>query len=308
MQEASIDGKLLDFSYKYPFSKEAKELVNSFNAKFEERYLAEGKIRLEEALNSGSIKFMRTNLSSVKKAYLFSYVYARMLASALNSRSMLDKYIRAEGERIVEAMLDKPEEILAVSSALKVSIRQSDGEFSVKFTEFLKHAESAGLSLIKQQLKAGIVYMSNDIAARLLGGAAKAEVSKNLPIKMSMLPREVISAAASVNVPLRRSISPVADPGRYAWVGKLLSTPIGDIRHRTVNLILAPYMVNVKGLGEEGAVRAIMDYISRCKEIDPNTNVNESYIRYQCRYAKGKGMRPLSLEKAKELLAGQVDL
>ena len=86
MQEASVDEKLLDFSYKYPFSKEAKELIGSFNARFEDKYLAEGKIRLEEALNSGSIKFIRTNLGSVKKAYLFSYVYARMLASALNTR------------------------------------------------------------------------------------------------------------------------------------------------------------------------------------------------------------------------------
>ncbi len=308
MQEASVDEKLLDFSYKYPFSKEAKELIGSFNARFEDKYLAEGKIRLEEALNSGSIKFIRTNLGSVKKAYLFSYVYARMLASALNSRSLLSRYIGAEGERAVGAMLDNPEEIPIVASALKVGLNRSDGGFSLKFTEFLKYADGAGLSLIKQQLEGGIVYMGNEVAAKLLGGAVKAEVGKNLPIKMNMLPKEVISAAASVNLPLRRSILPVADSGRYAWVEKLLSAPIGDVRHRAVNLILAPYMVNVKGLGEEESVRAIMDYISRCKEIDPNTNVNESYIRYQCRYAKGKGMRPLSLEKAKELLGGQIDL
>ena len=79
-------------------------------------------------------------------------------------------------------------------------------------------------------------------------------------------------------------------------------TPIADVRHRTVNLILAPYLMNVKQKNEDEAVALIMEYISRCKEIEPNTNVNSTYVRYQCRYAKSKGLKPLSLTNARELL------
>ena len=52
--------------------------------------------------------------------------------------------------------------------------------------------------------------------------------------------------------------------------------------------------------------KAVNDYIKKCKEINPDTNVNESYIRYQVRYSKAKGMKPLSLQKAKELLGETV--
>jgi hypothetical protein len=74
-----------------------------------------------------------------------------------------------------------------------------------------------------------------------------------------------------------------------------------------VNLILAPYLVNSKGLEVEQASRIIVDYIERCKQIDPSTKINERYIEYQCNYAKKRGLRPLSLDRARELLGDQID-
>ena len=40
----------------------------------------------------------------------------------------------------------------------------------------------------------------------------------------------------------------------------------------------------------------------KCKIIDPNTKITDSYIRYQCGYAKKRGLKPLSFKRAKELL------
>ncbi len=51
----------------------------------------------------------------------------------------------------------------------------------------------------------------------------------------------------------------------------------------------------------------ISNYIDRCKELNPDTKVSEPYIRYQVKYAKEKGMKPLSLVKAKELLSDLID-
>ena len=79
------------------------------------------------------------------------------------------------------------------------------------------------------------------------------------------------------------------------------------MRHRVVNLILAPYLINVRGMSEEGAFKTISAYIERCRAVDPNTKVNDSYIKYQCAYAKKKGLRPLSLVHARELLGSYVD-
>ena len=56
----------------------------------------------------------------------------------------------------------------------------------------------------------------------------------------------------------------------------------------------------------EQAVKIINEYIEKCKEIDPSTKINESYIRYQCSYAKRRGLKPLSLDRAKELLGNTI--
>ena len=74
-----------------------------------------------------------------------------------------------------------------------------------------------------------------------------------------------------------------------------------------MNLILAPYLVNTKGLDVEQASRRIIVYIERCKQIDPSTKINDRYIEYQCNYAKRKGLRPLSMERARELLGEHID-
>ena len=92
------------------------------------------------------------------------------------------------------------------------------------------------------------------------------------------------------------------------WVEKLLATPIADIRHRTVNLILAPYLVNTKGMSVDQATKIICEYIERCKLLDPATRVNERYVRYQCDYAKKRGLKVLSLDRAKELLGSALDI
>ena len=116
----------------------------------------------------------------------------------------------------------------------------------------------------------------------------------------------MIDAAKGVKLPERRLALDLKG-GAYAWIEKLLATPIVDVRHRSVNLILAPYFTNVKGLDEEEATKAVMEYIERCKAVNPNTRINEAYIRYQCKYAKNRGLKPLSLVKARELLADVIE-
>ncbi|MCL5100563.1 MAG: hypothetical protein M1122_01230 [Candidatus Marsarchaeota archaeon] len=51
MHDVDIDQELLDFAYRYPFSKEARELVSGVNDGFNGKYMREGKLRVEEALD-----------------------------------------------------------------------------------------------------------------------------------------------------------------------------------------------------------------------------------------------------------------
>lgn len=303
----------LDFAYRYPFSDDARSMVSELSAGLEEKFLREGGARLEEAILNKRIRFAKTKLSYVKYAYLMSYIYAKMLVSALNNRPLISLYATAEARRTAASLANETlDDFIKVSNSLGSGLRYVENSFVIEFEAFLKSApRTRDFSLVRQRLDKGIIYLNQASAAKFLTKTIRSEVAKNLPIPLKNLPRPVIEYAKKIKLPLEAIApnAPDASQGkRYLWIEKLLATPIQDVRHRAVNLILAPYLVNIRNMSEEEATNLIINYIERCKEIDPSTRINATYIRYQCRYAKNKGMRPLSLVRAKELLSNMLNL
>src|SRR5208337_2988776 len=121
----------------------------------------------------------------------------------------------------------------------------------------------------------GVVHMSKDRTIGLLGHAIEREVAGRLPIDKRSLPKEEVEMSKGIKLEEKRAIA-AENTGSYSWIEKLLTTPIPDVRHRTVNLILAPYLMNVRKLDEDAAVKLISEYIDRCKLLNPDTSVNDS--------------------------------
>lgn len=304
----------LDFGYKYPFSSEARGIVESLDSKkIDEKYLNAGILRVQEALKNGRIEFSQAKSNETKLTYLVSYVYARMLISAVVGNSgdtyFLQKYAIAEARRVGEALQEEKEPILKQAcDELKIDANiRDDGSFSVPFYDYVRFAPSMrDYALIHQDLKDGFVYLQRSKLIRVLEEATKRRIVNGLPVDYIQLPKEVVNGAKRISLP-KRQIN-VATSGRSSdWIEKLLDTPIPDFRHRSVNLILAPYLVNIKKMGVEEAVKTIMAYIERCKQINPNTNITEQYVKYQCNYAKKKGLRPYSIIRAKALIGNIFD-
>ncbi len=298
----------LDIAYRYPFSSEAKSYISGLGAKFDPAMLEKGRLRLDEAIKKSRIEYSRTAIKAVKQTYIVSYLYARMLVSALNSKMAIDRYVAAESRRSGAALLDETEGNIA-RMAKDVGLHLfHDKTFSIQFTDFLMFSpKTPDFALVHQEMDKGVVHIQKYKAVKIVEKAMAAEISRNLPIPAKDLPKEVIAYAKTIKVPVPKASIKIDESGRYEWIARLIANPIGDVRHRTVNLILAPYFVNVKGMSEDDAAKAIIDYIERCKQIDPNTKVNESYIKYQCKYAKTKGSRPLSYDRARELLKDVMD-
>ena len=308
MQEAGI--KDLDFSYRYPFSATARESIQGFNIKeISQKYLNAGAIRVQEAIDNGSIEFVKTKYPELMYTYLLSYVYARMIVSALKSAEMIRKYARAEARRAEAALEEEdPEGVIRVARDVALEAGRKEDMFYIRFQAYLRYMpRDEEFALARQQLGGGLVYLKKERFLKVLSRAIASRVARGLPIDAKELPKEVLEKAKGIRIPAV-SIKTGRTTGSYGWIEKLLSTPIPDVRHRTVNIILAPYLTNVKGLDAEAAAKVIIDYIERCKAINPDTKINDSYIRYQCRYAKAKGLKPLSLKRAKELLHGIVNL
>ncbi len=300
----------MDFGFRYPFSSTAGRIVSSLNiTSISSQHLELAKSMVENALSTQKLGFM--DVRTMALDYMVSYVYAKMLVSALNSNYFVSRFADAMAWRAKEAMgSDSDKNIVRLASEMGMSPIISGNLLALPFGEFLKATERRGVQkLVNVPLGKGMVYLDRYRAISVMEEAVASYIARSLPIPVSELPKEVIAYSKSIKLPQPKIAAPrEKGSGEFAWVEKLLATPIPDVRHRVVNLILAPYLVNVKGLSEEQAFEIIRDYIEKCKMINPNTAITDSYIMYQCRYAKRRGLKPYTLAHAKELLGNLVEL
>jgi hypothetical protein len=306
----------LEFAYRYPFSKAAKEVVAAQPNQISVKYLDRAKDHMAVAVNEG-LAYERTNYGPQKLSYVMTYLYSRMMLSAMKDRNLIRAYARAEGARSAQAATAQGmDEVMKVFAELGLDVGRRFGaerkgeELAIRFEQYIRAApRRRGYELVNQRLGGGAVILAADKVGGLLAEAVAKEMMKGLPIKVNELPEQVVEYCKGVKIKIRAAeAQKKRDTASESWIEELLKTPIPDVRHRTVNLILAPYLVNSKGLDVEQATKVIVEYIERCKEIEPSTKVTERYIEYQCNYAKRRGLRPLSRERAKELLQGSFEL
>ncbi|MCL4389423.1 MAG: DNA primase noncatalytic subunit PriX [Candidatus Marsarchaeota archaeon] len=301
----------LSFAYKFPFSKEAKGIVaDQSNAGLEEmhKFIGFARARVEEAFLKGRIEYR--NIKYGRLDYVIGYAYCRLLVSAIGRRDVLLKYAFAEASRSKEALESGSErEATRVSRSLGLDVSYESGNFKIDLATFLKYMSGREeFRLADFKLHGGFVVIDRHGLSELLKNAVYKEILKGMPIKVNEIPKEVVVAAKNVKIPRLETVMAPRSGSSTSWIEKLLKTPIPDVRHRTVNLVLAPYMVNVRGMSVDDAAKAISEYIELCKGLNADTKINDSYIRYQCAYAKRRGLKPLSFARAKDLLGEMVEL
>ncbi len=84
------------------------------------------------------------------------------------------------------------------------------------------------------------------------------------------------------------------------WIEKLLQTPIPDFRKNTVNLILAPYLVNIKKLPYNESVEILIGWLEKC-DLLRKLDFNSKYlVKYALNTAIHKMIPPMRLETLKD--------
>lgn len=80
------------------------------------------------------------------------------------------------------------------------------------------------------------------------------------------------------------------------WIEDLLKRGIEDCRQQTIDLVLAPYLVNIKKYEYESAYNTIVQWLDKCTQ----RSSLEFNVRYELRYAldlaKREAMRPMKLD------------
>jgi hypothetical protein len=84
------------------------------------------------------------------------------------------------------------------------------------------------------------------------------------------------------------------------YIELLLQVPINDFRKRAVNLMFAPYLVNLRGMSFEAAENVIGNWLARCNTIRTLDFDPEYVIKQALMYAKDRHYLPLGVAKFKE--------
>jgi hypothetical protein len=93
------------------------------------------------------------------------------------------------------------------------------------------------------------------------------------------------------------------DTSYYYWIEqKVLQTPIEDYRKLVIDLILVPYLINVKKLSYHESYKIIKDWLEKCNDLKRLDNYRnfEYRINYALKNADKKQIPPMSYITLKE--------
>jgi hypothetical protein len=89
----------------------------------------------------------------------------------------------------------------------------------------------------------------------------------------------------------------------YEWIEeKILANPFPDCRKIIVDLILAPYLINIKKMSYDESYRVIREWLDKCNSLQKLDNYN-NFVNYRIhsalKAATQKNIGPMSLYKIK---------
>ena len=92
------------------------------------------------------------------------------------------------------------------------------------------------------------------------------------------------------------------DNNYYGWIEeKILANSFPDCRKIIVDLILAPYLINIKKMSYDESYRVIREWLDKCNSLQKLDNYNNfvNYRIHSALKATQKGIGPMSLYKIK---------
>ena len=86
----------------------------------------------------------------------------------------------------------------------------------------------------------------------------------------------------------------------YEWIEHLIQTPIENWRKLVIDLVLAPYLINVRKLSYQESYKIIRNWFDKCYNPNKDNYRNFEYrIKYVLKNAINKQTRPMSQHKIK---------
>lgn len=303
---------------RYPFLPEVESYIRQIGFTLDEipsRVVERAKTRVTEALRRGRQVSIELQEPDVE---ILSFFVASLLVKACGSTYLTTRFGSVEGFRSAQAFAEEKPSIMVriverVVGAKCAPLMEDETRwltslgsrferysFKMELADYLKAASpllSTGerrWKLINNLVDRGFVYLDKEMLVELFAddfGALVTRRIQSMP-QPARLPPTLAQLVGEILQHLPRLKPRPGAPQRYDYVEKLLERPVTDGRHRIVWLILAPYLVNIKGADDVEAQATIIEYLHRCGWREEPL---ERFVRYHVQRARRIGLKPPTL-------------
>ncbi len=282
----------LKFLVKYPFSKEAKEYLDSLNLTIYDIrkhpiYSASidlGEKRVNDALN-GKINPDMDDETSMQLS-LLSYPIARILVNLTGSRDLMRKYATAEAEQAYKFLTSKTKKPETQANVKRIMDEMDLGIEGGKI-HFLKYLKLISIlsqykpewKLVNRQVDSGYVELKKGDDLILLREAIRLKIME--PIDVRRIPGDFKEIAKRLNSTITGFSSVKIEQIDENFLppcilGMLKSLEMGSVSHNSM-FILATFFINL-GLNTEDI----------CKIFSVFPRYDENKTRYQMEFLSGE--------------------
>lgn len=305
-----------DFLIRYPFLPRAREVLAELSP--DDRSLPRHEImdqahyRIERALRNVNMDLQRvrgwpqyrdfgsrTQRTDVSNNIVEFYSFFVAVQASAKDPYLITSLGRSEAERSKSFYFkENVEDMIAILSEATgvVMGRGTEDVYDLPFESYLAFASAHDLfdtpdwKLVNLPLDHGLIHFSRNrimdlfasIVNSLMASGMKALRTQPVRADIMMLLRQMEPL-----IPRKGATS----RANYDYIEKVLEHKVSDGRHRLSWLVLAPYLVNIKGMDENAAVEAIIGYIG--------DNRYRQFVRYQVRRAARQGLLPPSTSTLK---------
>lgn len=284
---------------RYPFSPHSRrffEMLPVQESFASEQVLGQAELRLLTAI--GKISRYEPHISELTE---FSSFFVAVLVAGQDAY-LTQKFAEREGDSarrffLKERPTEKPT-IFRECFGVRVDAGGKQHDYGVGVEDYLSVFARFELGriprwrLANQPLSMGVVRLGDNGFNDLFGALAERAIADGVKnVRRGQFPRELVGVRDRI-VPHLPPQMPKPKTG-FLYIDELLKHPVSDGRHRFTWLVLAPYLVNVKNLGDEEAIEKIQSFVSAKGE----PRGIKRFIEYNVKRVKRNGLMPPSLNK-----------
>jgi hypothetical protein len=293
---------------KYPYTPEAKRYISLYAPDLQEFQKDDLRHLLDYAVER-VLETLQGEYSGIDEAEAEAVTYpiAFALVKLTGNHAIHKAFARGESRRAFRLLMEEnPRRVVQVASSsfdMDIEYSENQGSYVIGLLDYVRVSAnllSKAWWLANRRVESGRVYMNFELTCRFVAEQVRRYTLRRLGEVTSKLPEFLESFSTKIEEEYQRMVETGVirkrkrRAARYGWIEEVMKTPVADGRHRLLWLIIAPYLVNVKGLDLDEAREKALTFMRECDKVKKMEGNLEGLVNYYVDYAARKRLKPLS--------------